>query len=107
MQISSSRDHFDPLAERYLHSPVHRSGPSLPVLVQLAEPARDDFALDVATGAGSMAFALANHVQHVIILSAASQRFHVQPRPSAQVRADILGHANVIEKQFFIFGFLV
>jgi len=43
----------------------------------------------------------------IVILSAASQRFHVQPRPSAQVRADILGHANVIEKQFFILGFLV
>jgi hypothetical protein len=43
----------------------------------------------------------------IVILSAASQRFHVQRRTSAQVRADILDHANVMEKQFFILGFLV
>jgi hypothetical protein len=34
--------------------------------------------------------------------SAASRRFHLQPKPSAQVRVAI-----VIEQQFFILGFLV
>jgi hypothetical protein len=36
MQISSSRDQFNSLAERYSQSPVHRAGPSLPVLLDLA-----------------------------------------------------------------------
>jgi ubiquinone/menaquinone biosynthesis C-methylase UbiE len=71
MQISASQNHFDPLAERYLHSSVHRAGPSLQVLVQLADPTMDDFVLDVATGAGSTAFALADHVQHVTAIDIA------------------------------------
>jgi len=37
-QITSSRDQFNPLAERYSQSPVHRAGASLPVLLELAEP---------------------------------------------------------------------
>ena len=40
MQISSSRDQFNSLAERYSQSPVHRAGPSLPVLLDLAAPAK-------------------------------------------------------------------
>src|SRR5271165_1546144 len=37
-QITSSRDQFNALAERYSQSPVHRAGASLPVLLELADP---------------------------------------------------------------------
>jgi hypothetical protein len=38
MQINSSQDQFNPLAECYSQSPAHRAGASLPVLLELAEP---------------------------------------------------------------------
>jgi ubiquinone/menaquinone biosynthesis C-methylase UbiE len=63
MQIASSRDQFNLLAERYSQSPVHRAGASLPVLLELAEPKISDLVLDVATGPGNTAFALADSVQ--------------------------------------------
>jgi ubiquinone/menaquinone biosynthesis C-methylase UbiE len=71
MQISSSRDQFNPLAERYSQSPVHRAGASLPVLLELAEPKTSDVVLDVATGPGNTAFALADSVRSVIAIDIA------------------------------------
>jgi ubiquinone/menaquinone biosynthesis C-methylase UbiE len=57
---------FNPIAEKYRHSPVHRSGPSLAKLVEYCEPRRSDKVLDVATGTGHTALALAPHVDEVI-----------------------------------------
>jgi ubiquinone/menaquinone biosynthesis C-methylase UbiE len=71
MQISSSRDQFNSLAERYSQSPVHRAGPSLPVLLDLAAPTTSDVVLDVATGPGNTAFALVDSVQSVIAIDIA------------------------------------
>jgi ubiquinone/menaquinone biosynthesis C-methylase UbiE len=71
MPIISSRDQFNPLAERYSQSQVHRAGASLPVLLQFAEPKRTDTVLDVATGPGNTALALANSVQSVIAIDLA------------------------------------
>lgn len=61
----SSREQFDPRAEQYAASAVHRSGPSLPVLLALAAPQATDVALDVATGTGHTALALAPQVARV------------------------------------------
>lgn len=64
--ITESREQFDKQASLYAVSPVHRNGPSLPVLVQFAEGKPTDVVLDVATGTGNAAFALAPHVAEVI-----------------------------------------
>jgi ubiquinone/menaquinone biosynthesis C-methylase UbiE len=94
METSTSRDHFNPLAERYLHSSVHRAGPSLPVLVQLAEPTKHDLVLDVATGAGSTAFALADHVQHVTAIDIAPRMLE-----QGRLRAKTEGKTNILFQQ--------
>lgn len=75
----SSREQFDPRAEQYAASPVHQSGPSLPVLLALAAPQPTDEALDVATGTGHTALALAPHVARVVGLD-------LSPRMLAQAR---------------------
>lgn len=54
-----SRDQFDRQAALYAGSAVHRQGASLPVLVDYAEVVPGERALDVATGTGNTAFALA------------------------------------------------
>ena len=62
MTPRSSKDQFDGNAEKYAASQVHRAGPSLPVLLTLASPREGDDALDVATGTGHTALAVARHV---------------------------------------------
>jgi ubiquinone/menaquinone biosynthesis C-methylase UbiE len=66
MTTRSSRDQFDANAAKYATSDVHRAGPSLPVLLKLAEPARNDQSLDVATGTGHTALAVARLVAKTI-----------------------------------------
>ncbi|BBN93443.1 UbiE/COQ5 family methyltransferase [Deinococcus grandis] len=56
---------FNAHADRYATSEFHRAGPSLPVLLRLAAPTPGDHALDVATGTGNTALALAPFVQDV------------------------------------------
>ena len=72
METNASRDQFNKQAALYAASPVHRSGPSLPVLVEVAAPQPIDLALDVATGTGNTALALAPVVLRVIGLDVAS-----------------------------------
>jgi ubiquinone/menaquinone biosynthesis C-methylase UbiE len=62
----SSKDQFDGNAEKYAASEVHRAGPSLPVLLTLASPQESDEALDVATGTGHTALAVARQVKKAI-----------------------------------------
>ncbi len=70
MTISSDQ-HFNALAEKYASSHVHKFGPSLPALLELAAPNADDIALDVATGTGNTALAIAPFVSSVIGLDMA------------------------------------
>jgi SAM-dependent methyltransferase len=81
--MSSSRDQFNKQAALYATSPVHRSGPSLPVLVEMAAPDPVDLVLDVATGTGNTALALAPLVLRVIGLDVASAMLD-QARARAQ-----------------------
>jgi ubiquinone/menaquinone biosynthesis C-methylase UbiE len=90
MRISSSRDQFNPLAERYSQSPVHRAGASLPVLLELAEPKAFDIVLDVATGPGNTAFALADSVQSVVAIDIAPRMLE-----QGQLRAQTEGKTNI------------
>ncbi len=63
---TDSKTQFDRQAALYAVSPVHRQGPSLPVLVDFAQPTEVDIVLDVATGTGNAAFALAGAVKSVV-----------------------------------------
>ena len=76
----SSREQFGAHAEKYASSTVHRFGASLPVLLELADPQPQEQALDVATGPGNTAFAVAGRAGQVTGLD-------VSPAMLAQARA--------------------
>jgi ubiquinone/menaquinone biosynthesis C-methylase UbiE len=57
---------FGRSAQDYVSSPGHRTGQDLVRLVELAQPSPSDTALDVATGGGHTALALAPHVGSVV-----------------------------------------
>jgi SAM-dependent methyltransferase len=65
LKISSSKSQFDANAGSYANSSVHRFGPSLPVLLNLVDPNKNDLVLDVATGTGNTALAFAPFVATV------------------------------------------
>ena len=62
----NSRDQFDRQASLYATSAVHAQGASLPVLVAYAQAKPGERALDVATGTGNTAFALAESGAEVV-----------------------------------------
>ena len=70
--MSSSSEQFNKQAALYATSPVHRLGPSLAVLVEMAAPESADVVLDVATGTGNTALTLAPQVLKVVGVDVAS-----------------------------------
>jgi ubiquinone/menaquinone biosynthesis C-methylase UbiE len=60
------RDSFRHVAGNYSRSTFHASAVRLQEVVDLARPKSGDLALDVATGTGNTAFALAPHVRRVV-----------------------------------------
>lgn len=60
------REQFGANAASYVTSVTHASGPDLQLLVDWAQPTTDDYALDVSTGGGHTALALAPFVGRVI-----------------------------------------
>jgi ubiquinone/menaquinone biosynthesis C-methylase UbiE len=70
--MSSSSEQFNKQAALYATSPVHRLGPSLAVLVEVAAPEWADVVLDVATGTGNTALTLAPQVSKVVGVDVAS-----------------------------------
>lgn len=60
------RSQFGSIAGEYVSSPTHRTGGDLLRLVELASCGPTDMALDVATGGGHTALALAAHVGQVV-----------------------------------------
>lgn len=60
------RETFAQNAESYVSSPSHATGPDLQRLLALAAPTADDVALDISTGGGHTALALAPRVRRVI-----------------------------------------
>ncbi len=62
----SVRTQFGRQASRYAVSPVHRTSDGLTALVRLASPSPRDRVLDVATGTGFTALALAPHCRRVV-----------------------------------------
>jgi len=64
--VPDVRDSFRDVAANYSKSTFHSSSTRLQEVVDLAQPKRGDLVLDVATGTGNTAFALAPHVRRVI-----------------------------------------
>jgi ubiquinone/menaquinone biosynthesis C-methylase UbiE len=60
------REQFGAHARNYVTSASHVSGADLDRLVELAAPTASDLALDVSTGGGHVALALAPHVARVV-----------------------------------------
>jgi ubiquinone/menaquinone biosynthesis C-methylase UbiE len=65
-QKARVREQFGATAQSYVTSRRHASGPDLQRLVELAECTPEAEALDIATGGGHTALALAPHVRHVV-----------------------------------------
>ncbi|WP_291426451.1 class I SAM-dependent methyltransferase [Deinococcus sp.] len=63
--MRDSTRQFNAHADKYATSEVHRFGASLPALLEYAAPVSVDVALDVATGTGNTALALAPYVTEV------------------------------------------
>jgi SAM-dependent methyltransferase len=57
---------FGAAAQRYVTSPSHARGDDLALMVELAQPAAHEQALDIATGGGHTALAFAAHVRSVV-----------------------------------------
>lgn len=60
------RSQFGTTAADYVSSPGHRTGQDLQRLVELARPTGEEDALDIATGGGHTALAMAPHVASVV-----------------------------------------
>ena len=60
------RDQFSQHADYYAESSVHAKGDTLKVILDFAEPKGTEKTLDIATGTGFTAFAIAPKVSHVI-----------------------------------------
>jgi ubiquinone/menaquinone biosynthesis C-methylase UbiE len=60
------RSRFAPVAANYARAKFHTSSELLREVLDLAHPQRSDLALDVATGTGNTALALAPVVRHVV-----------------------------------------
>ena len=60
------RSRFAPVAANYSRASFHTSAERLQEVLELGRPQKADLVLDVATGTGNTAFALAPHVRRVI-----------------------------------------
>src|ERR1700720_1557081 len=74
------RARFGPVAANYSRSTFHASADRLQEVVDLANPLRGDLVLDVATGTGNTALALAPHVRRVIGLDLTREMLDVAQR---------------------------
>ena len=80
------RSRFAPVAANYATSRFHADPTRMEELVVLAQPRATEVCLDVATGTGNSAFALAPHVRQVIGLDLTPEML-AQARTGAAARA--------------------
>src|SRR5256886_6419880 len=78
------RDSFSKVAANYSRSTFHASSVRLQEVVDLVRPKRGDLALDVATGTGNTAFALAPHVRRVVGLDLTREMLNEARRVAAE-----------------------
>jgi len=77
---------FGQRASRYTTSAAHTDPQVLARVVELASPQRDWLVLDVATGTGHTAFALAGHVRAVIGIDLTVKMLEESKRPGRDPR---------------------
>lgn len=90
-QSALVQQQFGSNAEHYVQSPVHAQGQSLKRMIELAAPQPHWLALDVATGGGHSALAVAAHVHQVIALDLTEAMLRV-----ARKHARNLGEEQII-----------
>ena len=78
------RSRFAPVAANYTRSTFHASSERLQEVLDLARPMPGDLALDVATGTGNTAFAVAPYVRRVIGLDVTSEMLDQARRLTAE-----------------------
>lgn len=78
------RSRFAPVAVNYSRATFHTSAERLQEVLDLAHPQRGDLVLDVATGTGNTAFALAPHVRRVVGLDLTREMLDVARRITAE-----------------------
>jgi ubiquinone/menaquinone biosynthesis C-methylase UbiE len=78
------RDSFRSVAANYTRSTFHASSERLQEVLDLARPRPGDLALDVATGTGNTAFALAPYVRRVIGLDLTREMLNEARRIAAE-----------------------
>jgi ubiquinone/menaquinone biosynthesis C-methylase UbiE len=92
--VPDVRDSFSRVAANYTRSTFHASSERLQEVLDLAQPRPGDLALDVATGTGNTAFALAPYVRGVIGLDLTREMLDQARRIAAE--RDIVNAAWVI-----------
>ncbi|HET7338831.1 MAG TPA: methyltransferase domain-containing protein [Candidatus Dormibacteraeota bacterium] len=78
------RDSFRPVAANYTRSTFHTASERLQEVLDLTQPSPGDLALDVATGTGNTAFALAPHVRRVVGLDVTREMLDQARRIAAE-----------------------
>jgi ubiquinone/menaquinone biosynthesis C-methylase UbiE len=78
------RASFAPVASRYTRSLFHADPARLDEVLELAEPAAGETALDVATGTGNTALALASHLEAVVGLDLTPEMLDEARRVAAE-----------------------
>src|SRR5207247_1349725 len=78
------RDSFSKVAANYSKSTFHASSVRLQEVVDLVRPKRGDLALDVATGTGNTAFALAPRIRRVVGLDLTREMLDEARRVAAE-----------------------
>lgn len=76
------RSQFGPVAERYLSSGVHANPTALHQLVQLVRP-NGGVAIDVATGGGNVAYALAPYLERIVATDITPEMLDVTKKAAA------------------------
>src|SRR5713101_6311565 len=94
------RASFGPVAANYSRAKFHTSSERLQEVIDLVRPLRGDLALDVATGTGNTAFALAPLVRRVVGLDLTREMLDVARRITAERKIEnvdwVIGDACVL-----------
>ena len=94
------RASFGPVAANYSRAKFHTSSDRLQEVIDLVRPLRGDLALDVATGTGNTAFALAPLVRRVVGLDLTREMLDVARRITSERKIEnvdwVIGDACVL-----------
>ena len=94
------RASFGPVAANYSRAKFHTSSERLQEVIDLVRPLRGDLALDVATGTGNTAFALAPLVRRVVGLDLTREMLDVARRITTERKIEnvdwVIGDACVL-----------